>query len=108
MKVLIFEDNLMWAPRLSKSVTAFGHDAQTFAKMPAEMPVGDVAVVNLGSRAMAPAELVPKLKAAGIRVIAHAGHKEKELLELGGQLGCDRLATNGEITNKIGQILEEF
>ena len=108
MTVLIFEDNLMWAPRLAKSVAAFGHHPVVISKMPSELPFGDVAVINLGSRAMLPSDLVPKLKEAGIRTIAHAGHKETELLELGKGLGCDRLATNGEITHKIGQILDEF
>ena len=91
-----------------KSVVAFGHEATVFAKAPPEMPVADVAIVNLSSRAILPSDIVPKLKAAVIKVIAHAGHKEKELLELGKELGCDRLATNGEITHKIDQILNEF
>lgn len=98
----------MWAPRLTKSVTAFGHVATAFAKMPNELPSADVAIVNLGSRAMPPSEIVPQLRNAGIKVIAHAGHKETELLELGRELGCDRLATNGELTHKIDQILNEF
>ena len=108
MTILIFEENLMWAPRLAKSVAAFGHKATILSKMPDELPSGDIAIVNLGSRAMPPIELVPKLRAAGIKVIAHAGHKETELLELGRDLNCDRLATNGEITHKIDQILGEF
>jgi hypothetical protein len=108
MRVLIFEENLMWAPRLAKSVKAFGHEAIVLSRLPDELPTGDVAIVNLSSRAMPPSQLVPMLRAAGIKVLAHAGHKETELLELGKGLGCDRLASNGEITNKIGKILEEF
>ena len=41
-------------------------------------------------------------------MIAHAGHKEKELLELGKDLEVDRLATNSELTYKLPQILEEL
>jgi hypothetical protein len=108
VRILIFEDNLMWAPRLAKSVAAFGHEPEVLSKLPEDLPEGDVAIVNLGSRALPASELVPRLKAAGIKVLAHAGHKETELLEMGKVLGCDRLATNGELTHKIGAILNEF
>ncbi len=108
MRILIFEDNLMWGPRLVKSVTAFGHEPVLLPKVPVDIPTGDVAIVNLGSASMAPDVLVPKLRAAGLKILAHAGHKEKDLLELGRGLGCDRLATNSELTNKIEKILQEF
>jgi hypothetical protein len=105
MRVLIFEDNLMWGPRLSKSVSAFGHEPTVLTKVPDAIPQGDLAIVNLGSLALPAADLVPKLKAAGLKILAHAGHKEKELHALGKDLGCDRLATNSEITHKLQQIL---
>lgn len=106
MRVAIYEDNLLWGPRLLKTVTAFGHDG--FLARTAEVHDADVAIVNLSSSGFPVAELVPKLRAAGIRVIAHAGHKEKELLSAGKDLGCDVLATNSEITNKLPQILENL
>lgn len=108
MRILIFEDNLMWGLRLAKSATAFGHEATVLSKIPAEIPNAELAIVNLGSTTMPASELVPKLKAASLKVLAHAGHKEKELLALGKDLACDRLATNSEITNKLEQILKEF
>ena len=108
MTVLIFEDNLMWAPRLVKSVSAFGHQSQVVSKVPLVIPAGDVAIVNLGSLSMPAETLVPQLKAAGLKIIAHAGHKEKDLHDLGKNLGCDRLATNSELTHKLEQILAEF
>ncbi len=106
MKVLIFEDNLMWGPRLARSARAFGHEAVVLAKLPAQIPEADVAIVNLGSQSLPAADLVPRLKEAGIKVLAHAGHKEKDLLDLGRDLDCDRLATNSEITNKLEHILQ--
>ena len=108
MKILIFEDNLMWAPRLAKSIRAFGDEPHVISKLPEEIPEGDLAIVNLGSQSMPAATIVPLAKAAGIPVLAHAGHKEKELLALGDALGCDRLATNGEITHKLEAILVDF
>lgn len=108
MKILIFEDNLMWGPRLAKSAIAFGHEAVVIVKLPPQIPAADLAIVNLGSQSMPASDLVPRLKEVGIKVLAHAGHKEKELLDLGRGLGCDRLATNSEITNKLEQILQEM
>jgi hypothetical protein len=108
LHVLIFEDNLMWAPRLKKSAASFGHRAEVLAKIPNEIPDGDIAIVNLSSKTLPAADLVPKLRLAGIKVLAHAGHKEKELLALGQDLGCDRLATNSEITHNLEKILAEL
>jgi hypothetical protein len=108
MKVLILEDNLMWGPRLAKSVSSFGHEPLVIAKPIDRLPDADVAIVNLGSTTFDAAQWVPRMKENGIKIVAHAGHKEKDLLELGKALGCDRLATNSELTNKIEQILNEL
>lgn len=108
MKILIFEDNLMWGPRLAKSAKAFGHEPHVIAKLGETIPTGDLAIVNLGSISIPASELVPRLKTAGLKVLAHAGHKEKELHDLGKDLGCDRLATNSEITHKLEQLLAEI
>jgi len=105
MKVLIFEDNLMWNQRLRKTLESLGHEAMIFTSMPDEVGEADVAIVNLGSSTMPPEALVSKLKVAGIRIVAHAGHKEKDLQKLGKALGCDRLATNSELTFKLEDIL---
>jgi len=107
MRVLIYEDNLMWSSRLVKSVSSLGHEAILRTKVDAE-DSGDVAIVNLGSMTLKPEELVPILRERGIKVVAHAGHKEKELHELGRDLECDRLVTNSELTFKLAQILTEI
>jgi hypothetical protein len=108
LTILIFEDNLIWGPRLTKTAAAFGHQPVVLAKMPQTIPDGDAAILNLSSKTFQLDELVPLLRAKGIKMIAHAGHKEKELFELGKGLGCDVLATNGEITNKLDKILAEL
>ncbi len=105
MKVLIFEDNLMWSQRLRQSVSSLGHEAVLFSSLPNQAVAGEIAIVNLGSSKIAPDVLVPILKEVGIRVIAHAGHKEKELRELGKSLGCDRIASNSELTFKLAELL---
>lgn len=105
MTVLVFEDNLMWSARLRQSLRALGHEATMLASLPEELPDADAAIVNLGSAKIDPTQLVERLKAAGIYVIAHAGHKEKELRQLGKDLGCDRLASNSELTFRLGDLL---
>ena len=67
----------------------------------------DAAIVNLGSSTLKPEHLVPQLNRAGIKVIGHAGHKEKELHEIGRDLGCHLLVTNSELTHKLPQILQK-
>jgi hypothetical protein len=102
VKVLILEDNLLWSSRLRQTLQAFGHEAVVASSpQPAE-----VAIIALGRPAMA--SEVASLKQLGAFVIGHAGHKEKELLEAGKAAGCDRLASNSELTNKLPQILEEI
>ena len=103
MHVLIFENNLMWSARLVKSLQALGHTAQVLPASPENLPEAQAAIVNLGSPEAA--NLVPTLKAQGIYVIAHAGHKEKELRQLGKDLAVDRLASNSELTFKLAQLL---
>lgn len=105
--VLIFEDNLMWGPRLRQSVTALGHEAAVISRPTDPLPAGEIAIVNLGSTVFPPEELVPALRARGTYVLAHAGHKETELHELGQRIQCDRTATNKEITFALPRLLEE-
>ncbi|RYG43040.1 hypothetical protein EON79_17750 [bacterium] len=107
MHVLVFESNLMWSSRLVMSLKAFGHEA-TLVGPGKPWPAAEAAIVNLGEAAYKPEELVPALRAQGIKVLAHAGHKEKELIELGRTIGCDRLATNSELTNKLPALMDEL
>lgn len=93
----------MWSARLAQSLKALGHEATVLARTPEQLPQAEAAIVNLGSSDAA--SLVPLLKGAGIYVIAHAGHKEKQLHELGRDLGCDRLASNSELTFKLEGLL---
>lgn len=93
----------MWSARLVQSLRALGHVAQVL-----NAPAGeaDMAIINLGEARAA--SLVESLKVLGVPVLAHAGHKETELLELGRSLGVDRLATNSELTHKLPSLLSQF
>lgn len=107
MRVLVFEDNLLWSSRLVKSLLTLGHEAVLIDKAAWE-PVGagaDAAILNLGSTTWNAPKLVAELRAGGVYVIGHAGHKEKDLLELGRQAGCNSVATNSEMTFKLEAVL---
>lgn len=105
MHVAVYEDNLMWSAKLMRTLKAFEHDAKVFSTVALPPDGADVAIVNLGSERLPPSELVPLLRGAGIYVIGHAGHKEKELHRFGEELGCDYLATNSELTFKLPDLL---
>ncbi|MBX3112081.1 MAG: hypothetical protein KF857_08740 [Fimbriimonadaceae bacterium] len=106
MRVLIFEDNLMWSARLRDSVRSLGHEPVVVDKMTGGLPSGEVAIVNLGSARLPAAELVPRLKSAGVHVVGHAGHKERPLAQLGNDLGCDQVVSNSTITFHLAKVLE--
>jgi len=105
VKIAIFEENLMWGPRLVQSVRGLGHEPMLIERGTTDLPDADLAIINLGSPVFPPETLVPALKAKSIRIIAHAGHKEKQLHEIGKDLNCDYLATNSELTFKLPQII---
>lgn len=102
MTVLLFERNLLWSVRLANALRTLGHEA-TVLETPGDVP-GNLAIVNLseGDRIES---LVASLRARGIPILAHAGHREKELMALGKALGVDRLATNGQMANDLAGIL---
>lgn len=107
MKVLIFEDNLLWSAKLKKSIDFLGHEAKVIDKFTSDLPEADRAIVNLGSEKLSPELLLPLLKEKGIWTIGHAGHKEKTLHEKGLAVGCDLVVTNSAITFKLEEILNQ-
>ncbi len=103
--MLLFDDNLMWSARLCKSLKALGHEPEVVGEVP-EATDARVAIVNLGSPKFDAATVVPRLRALGVHVIGHAGHKEKEVLELGRVAGCDTLASNSTLTFGLEGLLD--
>lgn len=105
MRVLIFEPNLMWSSRLNQSLRKLGHEPLLRTALPVESEGADAAIVNLGEVKLDARTLVAKLHELGVPVIAHAGHKEKELQELGKAAGVEVLASNSQLTFKIEELL---
>jgi hypothetical protein len=99
LKILILEKSLLWLPRVTKSVKALGHEPATEGY--------EVVILNLGETGDQSAALTKQYQQVGCVVIAHAGHKETELRELGQAAGCDILATNSELTWKLEKLLEK-
>lgn len=108
MKILILERNLLWTSRFNQTLRSLGHECEVLASPPQDLNSYDIAIVHLADAGLDVSEVVPSLKSHGIVVIGHAGHKEAEALEAGRAAGCDRVATNGEITTKLPQIIEEL
>lgn len=95
----------MWSSRLVKSVRASGAEPVLASKP--EIEPCDAVILNLGDLGEKAMEVTKAFQEVGAVVIAHAGHKEKELHALGKEAGCDILATNSELTWKLEKILEK-
>lgn len=108
MTVLILDENLLWSARLRSGVTGLGHSGVVIDTAETELPQAEAAIVNLSSRVFDASAWIPKLQAAGMKVIAHAGHKEKPLLLVGKDSGADVVVTNGELASKLAEVLKRL
>ena len=106
MTVLVFEDNLMWSARLKRSLESLGHEAVVLTALPEPLPAAEAAIVNLGSERMPVEAVQAALRGRGVRVIGHAGHKEKGLLDRGREAGCDAVVSNSTLTFRLDKVLE--
>ncbi len=104
--MLVLEKNLLWSSKLKQGLTILGHEAKVSSGEIPDEPF-DLASVNLSQAEPDPAELVNRLRDKRIMTIAHAGHKEKQLLELGKRAGADLLVTNGELSAKLPEVLSK-
>ena len=95
----------MWSTRLLNGVKACGHEAVLVERFGGEFGEGEVAIVNLGSGRLMSSGLIGRLKEAGIVVIGHAGHKEKELMAAGRAAGCDMVVTHSAMAEDLGKVL---
>ncbi len=105
MRVLVLEHNLFWKVRLQNAVRSLGHELVESASDESYLAESEVAIVHLGLGEQAVGRAVAELKARGAYVIGHAGHKETELRELGRKLGCDRIASNSEVSFKLEELI---
>ncbi len=107
VKLLILENDLMWGPKLALGAQGCGWEAVLLSQMPDEWPEADAAVVNLASAAIPALGAISACRERGLYIIAHASHSDKESMVRGQEAGVDRLATNGQITRSLPEILSE-
>jgi hypothetical protein len=105
MSVVIYERNLMWGVRLRNAVQTLGVPVAVREHHNPEPAT--LAIINLSDAPEALAPLIHALKAQGTYVLGHAGHKEKPLHRMGNEWGCNYVATNSEIANKLPQLLAQ-
>jgi len=110
--ILVFERNLLWSARLERTLRALGHTPVVLDRLPATLPAGEAAIVNLKAAIVNLSipgidleALIPLLKAQGTHVIGHAGHKEGDKLGGGVDLGCDQVLSNSALTFKLEEAL---
>jgi len=87
---------------MKQSLRILGHECVLLRAIPEEGSA-DVAIVNLGEGD--PKALIAALRERGVPSLAHAGHKETELHEIGRDAGATLLATNSEMTHKLPDLL---
>jgi hypothetical protein len=105
MKILVFEDNLIWSSRLLQGIRGLGHEPVLLKAVPEDFQEADAAIVNLSSPTMPVEDILPALRGTGIFIIGHAGHKENPLWEKGREAGCDTVVSNSTITHKLADVL---
>lgn len=103
MQVLVLERNLLWSSKLANSLKHLGHEAVLLKGIPRETGEARLAIINLSEPDTK--AVVSALHELGLKVIGHAGHKEKNLLSLGKDAGVDIVATNSELTFKLPELL---
>lgn len=114
--IRIYENNLLWSQRLKMSLIASSFDVQVLSSELSDFEIEnshgfrgvDVAIVNLSATHYNPSLLISSLKSAGVKIIAHAGHKEGSLLELGERSGADLVVSNREITTKVVELVRKL
>lgn len=106
MKIAVIDSNIFWTRRLQKSIEALGHECVIQLK-PSGLIEGDVVILNLSEENFDVFEIIKIFRDNGVPVIAHVGHKEKELIKRGYASGADIVSSNGEITFHIEKLLEQ-
>lgn len=113
LTILVAGDDLLFEARIASAVTLLGHraavvrTASAFHNALRERP--DAVIVNLASQ-MDAIEAVRRAKAdpatRTIRVLGFCGHADAARRRAAQEAGCDRVATNGEVSSNLPRLLE--
>lgn len=108
MRVVLYEDNLMWSVRTKNGLQAMGHEVTVQGKPTDDLPGADLAIVNLGAKGFDAFELVGRLRQGGVLTLGHVGHKEKDLWQKGLEAGCTKVVSNGSLANRLVAVISEL
>jgi CheY-like chemotaxis protein len=113
LTILVAGDDLLFATRIEEALTQRGHrprvvrTTSAFQNALRERP--DAAIVNLASE-MDAIEAIRRAKADAatrtIPVLGFCGHADAARRRAAQEAGCDRVATNGEISSNLPRLLE--
>ena len=111
--VLVADDDLLFSTQIESALAAHGHRAWVVRTAPAfEQALRrrpDAAIVNLAAR-MDVIDAVRRAKAdpvtRTIPVLGFCGHADAARRRAAEAAGCDRVATNGEVSNNLTRLLE--
>ncbi len=114
LTILVSDDDLLFSTRIESAVTMHGHRARVvrtasaFQNALRERP--DAAIVNLAASQMDTIEAIRRTKAdpvtRTIPVLGFCGHADAARRRDAQEAGCDRVATNGEVSNNLPRLLE--
>ena len=104
--VFLAEDNLMFSARLRSVLEAAGFRVEVFESALPDSVACDVMVLNLGCRAFDVQESAHKARAAGAKLIGHAGGRETELIALGKRIGCDQVLSNSRVMSDVVAVVK--
>lgn len=96
----------MWSVRLQKGVVALGHEAEVVTGLEESHLLAELAMVPLSNPGFELEPVLSQLNSAGILVLGHAGHKEKEAMKEGKTLGVDLVVTNGFLASNLDEVME--
>jgi DNA-binding NarL/FixJ family response regulator len=110
-RVIILADDLIWADRLARAVTAVAAEpitTGTLVRFEAGLPDADAAIVDLTARGYDGIEAVRRAAAAGIRVLAVGQHDDQELRRRARAAGAERVLAYRSLFEHGTEAIESF
>lgn len=114
LTILVADDDLLFSTRIESAVTRQGHRARVVRTATAfhsalrERP--DAAIVNLAASGMDAIDAIRRTKADPetrmVPVLGFCGHADAARRRAAQDAGCDRVATNGDVSSNLPRLLE--
>ena len=112
--IVVADDDLLFSTRIEAGLVRQGHrpavvrTAAAFERALRERP--DAAVVNLAASSLDAIEAIRRAKGnpvtRSIPMLGFCGHADAARRRAAQDAGCDRVATNGEVSSNLARLLE--